>query len=102
MAHIVAPPPVSRTLDRRRVVATMRSSTPTGRPTDPGLRRPESGLAVIWLAASVIPYVSRMGMPVFASNRAEVGTGRGAEAERMNRMRVRDRFRPLRDRPAAR
>ncbi len=26
-------------------------------------------------------------MPVFASNRAEVGTGKGAEAERMNLMR---------------
>ena len=34
---------------------TIRSSTPTGTPTEPGRRGSDSGCAVIWLAASVIP-----------------------------------------------
>jgi hypothetical protein len=32
-----------------------RTSVPAGRPTEPALRGPSSGLAVIMLAASVIP-----------------------------------------------
>ena len=35
--------------------STTRTSEPAGRPAEPGLRGPSSGLAVIMLAASVIP-----------------------------------------------
>ena len=38
-----------------RVWRTIRSSTPTGSPTEPGRRGTDSGCAVIWLAASVMP-----------------------------------------------
>ena len=46
MSPAAAAPPPGR---------SMRTSEPAGLPADPGLRGPSSGLAVIMLAASVMP-----------------------------------------------
>src|SRR5262249_3903128 len=59
-------------------------SAPADWPTEPSFRR-SKGFAAIWVAASVMPYVSITGTPNMASSPQSTFGGKDEEAERMSR-----------------
>src|SRR5262249_26266446 len=69
---------------RRPSPSRIAISAPADWPTEPGLRRAK-GFAAIWVAASVMPWVSITGTPNRASNPPSPSGARDEEAERISR-----------------